>query len=152
MKVTVLNEQGKAVTPLMGCYGIGVTRVLASAVEQNNDKDGIIWPASISPYDVYLCFIGKTPETKELIEGIYTEFKNAGLDILFDDRQLGPGQMFKDADLIGLPVRVVLGERDYLTTGEIEIKIRKTGENLKVKKEELLSTVKAKLQELGKWL
>lgn len=152
MKVTVLNEQGKAVTPLMGCYGIGVTRVLASAVEQNNDKDGIIWPASISPYDVYLCFIGKTPETKELIEGIYTEFKNAGLDILFDDRQLGPGQMFKDADLIGLPVRVVLGERDYLATGEIEIKIRKTGENLKVKKEELLSTVKAKLQELGKWL
>ncbi len=152
MKVTVLNEQGKAVTPLMGCYGIGVTRVLASAVEQNNDKDGIIWPASISPYDVYLCFIGKTPETKELIEGIYTEFKNAGLDILFDDRQLGPGQMFKDADLIGLPVRVVLGERDYLATGEIEIKIRKTGETLKVKKEELLSTVKAKLQELGKWL
>lgn len=152
MKVTVLNEQGKAVTPLMGCYGIGVTRVLASAVEQNNDKDGIIWPASISPYDVYLCFIGKTPETKELIESIYTEFKNAGLDILFDDRQLGPGQMFKDADLIGLPVRVVLGERDYLATGEIEIKIRKTGETLKVKKEELLSTVKAKLQELGKWL
>lgn len=152
MKVTVLNEQGKAVTPLMGCYGIGVTRVLASAVEQNNDKDGIIWPASISPYDVYLCFIGKTPETKELIEGIHTEFKNAGLEILFDDRQLGPGQMFKDADLIGLPVRVVLGERDFLATGEIEVKIRKTGETLKVKKEELLSTVKAKLQELGKWL
>lgn len=152
MKVTVLNEQGKGITPLMGCYGIGMTRVLASAIEQNNDKDGIIWPASIAPYDVYLCFIGKTPETKELVECIWEDFKNDGLEVLFDDRQLGPGMMFKDADLIGLPLRVVIGERDYLATGEIEIKIRKTGETLKVKKEQLLPTVKAKLKELGKWL
>lgn len=152
MKVTVLNEQGKGITPLMGCYGIGMTRVLASAIEQNNDKDGIIWPASIAPYDVYLCFIGKTPETKTLVEGIWEDFKNDGLDVLFDDRQLGPGMMFKDADLIGLPLRVVIGERDYLATGEIEIKVRKTGEVLKVKKDQLLPTVKAKLKELGKWL
>ncbi len=152
MKVTVLNEQGKAVTPIMGCYGIGVTRVLASAIEQNNDKDGIIWPASIAPYDVYLCFIGKTPETKTLVEGIWEDFRKDGLEILFDDRQLGPGMMFKDADLIGLPLRVVIGERDYLATGEIEVKVRKTGETLKVKKDELLPLVKAKLKELGKWL
>lgn len=152
MKVTVLNEQGKGITPLMGCYGIGMTRVLASAIEQNNDKDGIIWPASIAPYDVYLCFIGKTPETKELVEGIHDDFKKDGLEVLFDDRQLGPGMMFKDADLIGLPLRVVIGERDYLATGEIEIKVRKTGETLKVKKDQLLPTVKAKLKELGKWL
>lgn len=152
MKVTVLNEQGKAITPIMGCYGIGVTRVLASAIEQNNDKDGIIWPASIAPYDVYLCFIGKTPETKTLVEGIWEDFRKDGLEVLFDDRQLGPGMMFKDADLIGLPLRVVIGERDYLATGEIEVKVRKTGETIKVKKEELLSTVKTKLKELGKWL
>ncbi len=152
MKVTVLNEQGKGITPLMGCYGIGMTRVLASAIEQNNDKDGIIWPASIAPYDVYLCFIGKTPETKDLVDGIWEDFKNDGLEVLFDDRQLGPGMMFKDADLIGLPLRVVIGERDYLATGEIEVKIRKTGETLKVKKDQLLPTVKAKLKELGKWL
>jgi prolyl-tRNA synthetase len=152
MKVTVLNEQGKAITPIMGCYGIGVTRVLASAIEQNNDKDGIIWPASIAPYDVYLCFIGKTPETKDLVEGIFNDFKQEGLEVLFDDRQLGPGMMFKDADLIGLPLRVVIGERDYLATGDIEVKIRKTGEVLKVKKDQLLPTVKAKLKELGKWL
>jgi prolyl-tRNA synthetase len=152
MKVTVLNEKGQAVTPLMGCYGIGMTRVMASAIEQNNDKDGIIWPASIAPYDVYLCFIGKTPETKALAEELNTEIKKAGLDTLFDDRQLGPGQMFKDADLIGLPVRVVLGERDYNATGEIEVKIRKTGETLKVKKDELVPTLKKKLEELGKWL
>ncbi len=152
MKVTVLNEQGKGITPLMGCYGIGMTRVLASAIEQNNDKDGIIWPASIAPYDAYLCFIGKTPETKALVEGIWEDFKKEGLEVLFDDRQLGPGMMFKDADLIGLPLRVVIGERDYLATGEIEVKVRKTGETLKVKKDELLPTVKAKLKELGKWL
>jgi prolyl-tRNA synthetase len=152
MKVTVLNDKGQAVTPIMGCYGIGVTRVLASAIEQNNDKDGIIWPASIAPYDVYLCFIGKTPETKALAEELNLEIKKAGLDTLFDDRQLGPGQMFKDADLIGLPIRVVLGERDYQATGEIEVKIRKTGETLKVKKEQLIPTLQKKLQELGKWL
>jgi prolyl-tRNA synthetase len=151
MKVTVLNDQGKAITPIMGCYGIGVTRVLASAIEQSNDKDGIIFPPSISPYDLYLGYIGKTPETKEVVEGLYSEFKKAGYDVLFDDRQLGPGQMFKDADLIGLPIRVILGERDFLATGEIEIKVRKTGETLKVKKDELLNAVKNKLQELGKW-
>ena len=152
MKVTVLNEQGKAVTPLMGCYGIGMTRVMASAIEQFNDKDGIIWPAAIAPYDVYLCFIGKTPETKALAEELNNEIKKAGMDTIFDDRQLGPGQMFKDADLIGLPVRVVLGERDYLATGEIEVKIRKSGETLKVKKDELISVLKQKLTELGRWL
>lgn len=151
MKVTVLNDQGKAVTPIMGCYGIGVTRVLASAIEQSNDKDGIVFPASISPYDLYLGYIGKTPETKEVVETLYTELKKLGYEILFDDRQLGPGQMFKDADLIGLPLRVILGERDFLATGEIEVKVRKTGETLKVKKDELASIIKTKLQELGKW-
>lgn len=152
MKVTVLNEQGKAITPIMGCYGIGVTRVLASAVEQNNDKDGIVWPASIAPYDVYLCFIGKTPEIKAVAEELNLEIKKAGLDTLFDDRLLGPGQMFKDADLIGLPIRVVIGERDFNATGEIEVKIRKTGETLKVQKSELVSVLKSKLEEMGKWL
>lgn len=151
MKVTVLNDQGKGVTPLMGCYGIGVSRVLASAIEQNNDKDGIVWPASIAPYDVYLCYIGKTQETKDLIEEIHSELKNAGVEVLFDDRQLGPGQMFKDADLIGLPLRVVLGERDYVATGELEVKMRKSGEVLKVKKEALLKTIQDQLRTLGKW-
>jgi prolyl-tRNA synthetase len=151
MKVTVLNDQGKGVTPLMGCYGIGVTRVLASAIEQSNDKDGIIFPASISPYDVYLGFIGKTPETKQVVEDIYTDLKKAGYEILFDDRQLGPGSMFKDADLIGLPLRIILGERDFNVDGMIEVKVRKTGETLKCTKEALAATVKQKLQELGKW-
>lgn len=152
MKVTVLNETGKAVTPIMGCYGIGVTRVLASAVEQNNDKDGIIWPASIAPYDVYMCFIGKTPEIKAVAEEVNVMIKQSGLETLYDDRLLGPGQMFKDADLIGLPIRVVIGEKDFNATGEIEVKIRKTGETFKVKKDELVPALKKKLQEMGKWL
>ena len=151
MKVTVLNEKGQNVTPIMGCYGIGVTRVMAAAIEQNNDKDGIMWPASIAPYDLYFCYIGKTPEIREVAEEIWRDFLKSGFDVLFDDRQLGPGQMFKDADLIGLPLRIVVGERDFTATGEIEVKVRKTGETLKVKKDQLLSTVQAKLRELGKW-
>jgi prolyl-tRNA synthetase len=136
----------------MGCYGIGVTRVLASAIEQNNDKDGIVWPASLAPYDVYLCYIGKTPEIKNVVESIWSDLSKEGLEIIFDDRQLGPGQMFKDADLIGLPLRVVIGERDFNATGEIEIKVRKTGESIKVKRDELIPALKRKLQELGKWV
>ncbi len=152
MKVTVLNETGKAVTPIMGCYGIGVTRVLASAIEQNNDKDGIVWPASIAPYDVYLCYIGKTPEIKEVAESLFKELRAAGLEVLFDDRQLGPGMMFKDADLIGLPVRVVIGEKDFNASGEIEVKLRRSGETMKFQKADVVNNVKKKLEEMGKWL
>jgi prolyl-tRNA synthetase len=151
MKVTVLNEKGQSVTPLMGCYGIGVSRVLASAVEQNHDKDGIVWPASLAPYDVYLCFIGKTPEIKAVAEDLRTSLMQAGLEVLFDDRQLGPGQMFKDSDLLGLPIRVVIGERDFNATGDIEIKIRKTGEVIKVKKLDCVQVIKDNLTKLGKW-
>lgn len=151
LKVTVLNEKGQGMIPLMGCYGIGVTRVMAAAVEQNNDSNGIIWPASIAPYDIYLCYIGKTPEIKAVAEEVWKDLLKDGYEVLFDDRQLGPGQMFKDSDLIGLPVRILIGEKDFNATGEIEVKMRKSGESLKVKKDELLNTVKKKLSELGKW-
>lgn len=151
MGVKVLNDQGKGITPLMGCYGIGVTRTLAAAIEQNHDQDGIVWPAAIAPYDIYFGVIAKTDETKKIAEEIYETFKAAGFEVLFDDRGMGPGGMFKDADLIGLPIRVVLGERDFTATGEIEVKVRKTGETLKVKRDSLNSTIKEKLQALGKW-
>lgn len=151
MGATVLNAQGKAITPLMGCYGIGVTRTLAASIEQSHDQDGIIWPAAIAPYDIYFGVIAKTDETKKIAEEIYESFLKAGLEVLYDDRGMGPGGMFKDADLIGLPVRVVLGERDFNATGEIEVKVRKTGETLKVKRESLVGTIKEKLQNLGKW-
>jgi prolyl-tRNA synthetase len=137
MKVTVLNEQGKAITPIMGCYGIGVTRVLASAIEQNNDKDGIIWPASIAPYDLYLCFIGKTPETKELIESIHNEFKNAGLEVLFDDRDVPAGEKFGDSDLMGMPYRVVVSGKS-LAAGGVEVKRRTENDGSVMSAEALL--------------
>lgn len=151
MGATVLNAQGKAITPLMGCYGIGTTRTLAAAIEQNHDQDGIIWPAAIAPYDVYFGVIAKSEETKKVAEEIYQTFLAAGIEVLYDDRGMGPGGMFKDADLMGLPLRVVLGERDFAATGEIEIKVRKTGETVKVQKNALVATLKEKLQSLGKW-
>lgn len=138
LKAEVLGDNGKKLYPLMGCYGIGVSRTMAAAVEQNHDDDGIIWPLPIAPFEIYFAVIGKTDETKKLAENIYQNLKSKNFDILFDDRGLGPGPMFKDADLLGLPIRIVLGERDYKESGELEIKIRKTGESFKVKEDDLV--------------
>lgn len=146
MKASVLGEDGKHKFPLMGCYGIGVTRTLQAAIEQSHDKNGIIWPASIAPAQVYLALIGKKEETKSLGTEIYEEMKKAGFEVVFDDRGLGPGAMFKDADLLGLPIRVLLGERDYEKTEKLEIKLRKTGEVIQVSKGELIQ----RLQEIRK--
>ena len=150
MDATVLDQNGKKLVPLMGCYGIGVPRVMAAAIEQSHDENGIIWPAPIAPFDVYFALIGKSEEIKNIADEIYSSLKKEGLEVLFDDRGMGPGPMFKDSDLLGLPLRVVLGERDFAATSELEIKVRKTGEVLKVKKEELASTLKNELKKLGK--
>ncbi len=152
MDATVLDQNGKKINPLMGCYGIGVSRTLAAAIEQHHDENGIIWPVAIAPFDLYLAVIGKKDSTKILANEIYDDLKNNGLDVLHDDRGMGPGGMFKDADLLGLPVRLTLGERDYEATGELEIKIRKTGESIKVSKENLIFKLKEVFQQLGKEL
>ena len=146
MKVGVLDQNGKLVTPLMGCYGIGVTRVVAAAIEQNHDANGIIWPKSIAPYQVYFATIVKAEEFAKIADDIYVEMMNAGLEVIYDDRNVGPGNKFKDADLLGLPYRVVLGERDFSASGELEIICRKTGEVKKVTRENLISTLKTLLQ------
>lgn len=148
LKAEVLSESGKKVFPLMGCYGIGVSRTMAAAVEQNHDDNGIIWPLPIAPFEIYFAVIGKSDETKKRADQIYQDLKSKQFDILFDDRGLGPGPMFKDADLLGLPIRVVLGERDFKESGELEIKLRKTGETIKVKEADLsnkLNELRAKL-------
>lgn len=142
MKVGVLDQNGKLATPLMGCYGIGVTRVVAAAIEQNHDANGIIWPKSIAPYDVYFATIVKAPEFVQIADDIYADMKKAGLDVIYDDRNVGPGNKFKDSDLLGLPYRVVLGERDFGASGELEVIERKTGTVTKVKREDLISTLK----------
>lgn len=142
LKAEVLDPNGKKIIPLMGCYGIGVSRTMAAAIEQNHDDDGIIWPIQIAPFEIYLAAIGKTQETKDLLEKIYTDLKNSQMDVLLDDRGLGPGPMFKDADLLGLPIRVVLGERDFKESGELEVKLRKSGETFKVKPADLTQKLK----------
>ncbi|MCP4137234.1 MAG: proline--tRNA ligase [bacterium] len=141
MDVTVLDEKGKAVTPIMGCYGIGVNRTMAAVVEQHNDDRGIIWPASIAPFDVHLVGIGKTDDEKKAVDDIYTLILEAGFDVLYDDRKASPGFKFADADLIGLPLRVTVG-KSYFQNRKIELKERKEPEKELVYPEDLVARLK----------
>lgn len=128
MKATFLDENGKEQPMVMGCYGIGVGRTMAAAVEQNNDKDGMIWPAAIAPYQVLVVPVNvKDAESNAKAEEIYNQLLDAGLEVVIDDRKERPGVKFKDADLIGYPLRVVVGPKT-LQTGELEVKLRKNGE------------------------
>ncbi len=145
MNVTVLNDNGKACYPLMGCYGLGITRTVAAAIEQGHDDDGIVWPNAIAPYDLYFVLIGKSDEIKTLADEIYEELLRSGIETIYDDRKVGPGFKFKDADLLGLPLRVVLGERDYVKDGFVEIKDRKTKKSKKVTRDSIVSVVKEML-------
>ncbi len=146
MKVGILDQNGKLATPLMGCYGIGVTRVVAAAIEQNHDENGIVWPKAIAPYQVYFATIVKAEEFAKIADDIYKDMQSAGLEVVYDDRNVGPGNKFKDSDLLGLPVRVVLGERDFSASGELEVVLRKTGEVKKVKRDQLISTLQTILK------
>ena len=144
----VLDRNGKTIYPLMGCYGIGVTRIVAAAIEQHHDENGIIWPLPIAPFHIHFAIIAKSDEIKSICDEIYEQL-NGEFEVLYDDRaKLGPGFKFKDADLLGLPVRVVLGERDYKGDGLLEITVRKTGEQTKVSKEDLIPTLKNILKDL----
>ncbi len=111
----------------MGCYGIGVTRVVAAAIEQNNDDRGIVWPEAIAPFDVVLIPINayKSYRVKEAADSVYQELENAGFDVLLDDRPQRPGVKFADADLIGVPHRLVIAEKAW-DKGEIEYKLRRS--------------------------
>jgi prolyl-tRNA synthetase len=137
MNVTVLDNNGKAVNPLMGCYGAGITRIIAASIEQNFDDKGIVWPISIAPSHVHFVAITKSVELKAKAEEIYTKLRDANFEIIFDDRKAGPGFKFKDADLLGLPFQLVLGERDFNETGLLKIKRRKDGKEITVKPENL---------------
>ena len=125
MQATVLDEAGKAVAMPMGCYGIGVSRVVAAAIEQNHDDNGIIWPDAIAPFHIALVPIGygKSEAVKAAVDQLYRELTNAGLEVLLDDRNERPGVIFADMDLIGVPHRLVLGEKG-LAKGVVEYKGR----------------------------
>ncbi len=148
LHATFLDENGKEKPLIMGCYGIGVSRTMAAAIEQNNDEYGIIWPRAIAPYEVLVVPVNaKTPEQLALAEEIYTELQQAGADVLLDDRKERAGVKFKDADLIGYPLRVTIGPK-ALEENQIEVKIRKNGETYNFTREEY----KEKVLELLKTL
>jgi prolyl-tRNA synthetase len=130
MKATVLDEAGKDVTLHMGCYGIGVTRIVAAAIEQNHDEKGIIWPEPIAPYEVVLVPLNqhKSPRVREVADRLYAELTAAGIEVLYDDRDARPGVKFADAELIGIPHRLVVGERG-LDAGKLEYRGRRDAES-----------------------
>jgi prolyl-tRNA synthetase len=143
MGATVLDEDGKAVEMYMGCYGIGVTRIIAAAIEQNHDDKGIIWPRSITPYDVAIVPIGmhKSDRVREKSTEIYQALEDAGFDVLFDDRNERPGVMFADIELLGIPHRITVGERS-LDRGVVEYVDRQSGEQSDIE----LTDIVAELQ------
>jgi prolyl-tRNA synthetase len=133
MKASVLDEQGKALTMFMGCYGIGVTRVVAAAIEQNHDANGIIWPEALAPFQVVLVPINyqKSAQVQEKADALYRDFNAAGIDVLLDDRDARPGVKFADAELLGIPHRIVIGERT-LSAGNLEYRHRRETESTEI--------------------
>jgi prolyl-tRNA synthetase len=120
-----LDEAGQQQLAVMGCYGIGITRTMQAIIEQSNDKDGIIWPISVAPYAVCITPLAVAPETEvmKLAEKLYGELSVAGIEVIIDDRDERPGVKFKDADLVGFPIRIGIGEKS-LAKGEVELKLR----------------------------
>ena len=125
MKVNVLNQEGRAVDLFMGCYGIGVSRLVAAAIEQNNDDKGILWPESIAPYEVNIVAIGYTKEPKiaKAANNLSEQLQAMGYEVIVDDRKDGYGTKMKDAELIGIPVNVIIGNK-FLESGEVELQHR----------------------------
>jgi prolyl-tRNA synthetase len=133
---------------IMGCYGLGIGRTVAAAIEQNHDETGIVWPLPLAPYEVVLVVLNADkPEVVEAAEGLYRELVDAGVDVLFDDRPERPGVKFNDMDLIGFPVRVVVGKRG-LESGEVELSLRRDGEKRSAPIAELVPSVQRLLDEL----
>ncbi|HDC5812216.1 TPA: proline--tRNA ligase [Staphylococcus aureus] len=146
MNATFLDNQGKAQPLIMGCYGIGISRTLSAIVEQNHDDNGIVWPKSVTPFDLHLISINpKKDDQRELAEALYAEF-NTKFDVLYDDRQERAGVKFNDADLIGLPLRIVVGKR--ASEGIVEVKERLTGDSEEVHIDDLMTVITNKYDNL----
>ena len=143
MKATVQAPDGTNQMMEMGCYGIGVTRIVGAAIEQNHDENGIVWPGPLAPFDVVLVPINmhRSDDVREAAEALYAELSAAGLDVLLDDRDARPGVKFADAELIGIPHRVVIGDRS-LAKGELEYRHRRDSESRDLKREEVLDLLK----------
>jgi prolyl-tRNA synthetase len=144
MNATFLDPSGKECMAVMGCYGIGIGRTAASAVEQNHDEKGIIWPYPIAPFHVHLIPLGQSSAVAEATNHLYRALEEAGVEVLWDDRDERAGVKFNDADLIGAPFQVIVGEKG-LAEGLLEVKTRKTGEKIKV----ALSEIAARITEMA---
>lgn len=142
LNANYVDENGQEKPCVMGCYGVGVSRTMAAAIEQNNDKDGIIWPIPIAPYQVILVPVSmKDSQVVDAAEKLYEELRQAGIEVIMDDRDERPGVKFKDADLVGYPLRVNVGSKT-LAQGQVELRMRQSGETELVKVEELTTRVK----------
>ncbi|USG67965.1 proline--tRNA ligase [Brevibacillus ruminantium] len=145
MGATFLDENGRSQPMIMGCYGIGVSRTLAAVIEQNNDENGIIWPVSVAPFHVHVIPVNaKVEAQREASEQITAALQAAQIEVLYDDRPERAGVKFKDADLIGLPLRITVSDK-AAEEGLVEVRVRRTGETHEVKLEELVSFVHALL-------
>ncbi|HMH30564.1 MAG TPA: proline--tRNA ligase [Steroidobacteraceae bacterium] len=146
MNASVLDEQGKALTMYMGCYGIGVTRVVAAAIEQNHDANGIVWPEALAPFKVVLVPINyqKSAKVQEMADALYRDFNAAGIDVLLDDRDARPGVKFADSELLGIPHRIVIGERT-LATGNLEYRDRRETESREISAADPVGYIRDKL-------
>lgn len=137
-----LDENGKEQLMVMGCYGIGVSRTMAAAIEQNNDENGIVWPVPIAPYHVVIVPVNAKDENQlQAAEGLYRALQETGVEVVLDDRNERPGVKFKDADLIGYPLRVTVGPK-ALEEGNLELRFRKNGEMQLISKDEAVETIK----------
>jgi prolyl-tRNA synthetase len=147
MNATVLDEAGNAIQMLMGCYGIGVTRIVAAAIEQNHDQRGIIWPDPIAPFTVCLVALNlqKSARVRAAAEALYAELGAAGIDVLFDDRDARPGVKFADAELLGIPHRVVVGERG-LDAGALEYRHRRATDSVDFPQHAAVEFIRSRLQ------
>ncbi len=147
LKATVQNEAGESQTMIMGTYGIGVSRIVAAAIEQNNDDRGIIWPDSIAPFQIAIVPMNmhKSERVQAKAEELYTELRTAGFEVLFDDRKARPGFMFADMELIGVPHRIVVGDKG-LDRGVIEYRKRDQAENQDIPVEDIVKFLKGAIQ------
>jgi prolyl-tRNA synthetase len=147
MYATVLDEQGASIPMLMGCYGIGVTRIVAASIEQNHDERGIIWPDPIAPYNVALLALNlhKSARVRAAADALYEELCAAGIEVMYDDRDARPGIKFADAELLGIPHRVVVAERG-LESGQLEYRHRRSEQNENFAATEALAFLRPRLQ------
>jgi prolyl-tRNA synthetase len=146
LNAAVLGENGESLVVTMGCYGIGVSRVVAAAIEQNHDERGIIWPAAMAPFQVAVLPIGagRSAAVREAAEALYQELLAAGIDALLDDREVRPGVMFADMELIGIPHRVVISERN-LAAGQVEYRGRRDSNSPSIARKRLLDSLRERL-------